>query len=202
MDAGRAAYCNYDIAPTAMPTLPSPDFKNEVRDEILHVLAPTRPPSHSATSLVFSPLPPSPPYSYLQEVYCAEADMYHNLTCTNDTGSITFTCPTLVETQACYYYDSQTHTWSKDGCTLDHTESSTDADGVTVSFAVCNCSHLTAFSGQNTDYFANQVKPRRRDLFRIYTTALSHPSPNPYASTQFLLFCASRFSNRWKRSWR
>ena len=66
MDLGRASYCNYDIAPTAMPTLPTPDF-NEAEvycsevDKYVWCHKADRPPLFNTFPTISPSLTTSPP---------------------------------------------------------------------------------------------------------------------------------------------
>lgn len=64
---------------------------------------------------------------------------WRNINCTNKDDIIEYTCPPLVYTPKCQYWDSVKGSWSTEGCIPVFSN---------VSMLVCSCNHLTDFSSR------------------------------------------------------
>jgi hypothetical protein len=66
-------------------------------------------------------------------------DDWRPLNCSNSDSVLTYTCPPLIFTPKCQYWDSALATWSSDGCTPTFSNAT---------LMICSCTHLTDFSSR------------------------------------------------------
>ena len=88
-----------------------------------------------------------------QQVWCSSVSTYFDLNCTNETASVSFTCPAAYDSAVCQYWVAGTRPgelgyWSTEGCVLASYDEETGS-------ASCNCSHLTDFAAQASEEFGD-----------------------------------------------
>ena len=80
---------------------------------------------------------------------CSDASQTFDVQCENASGAIGFNCPNWHTGGTCKFWDDASESWQTDGCEYWYSDFET---GVTV----CNCSHLTDFSGQEDSLWEEQ----------------------------------------------
>ena len=91
----------------------------------------------------------SGPFPTMNATCDSTGDTYF-LECTNETGSVSVTCPMEYTSSDCSWWDEDSGSWSGEGCTWWY-------DDVDAGYSVCNCTHLTSFTAQTERRLTSQA---------------------------------------------